>query len=449
MAMKMLNNPESPGPKTDKESTIVNDQWNRYVRARDNGHVEYLASAKKCQDFYEGDQWEPQDRAKLEDEGRPALTINLILATVNAVLGEQAANSVEFRYTPKMEGGEDVPSLMNKVASAIQDANNYDWVESEVFSDGVIIDRGFFDVRIQFDDNLQGEIKITADDPMTILLDPDASQYEPENWGEVWQTKWMSLDKVEETYGKKKRQEVENIAGSINSTFGQDSVLWEEAANTFGEKDETALTMNLGAMSDDETKTIRLIRVIERQHKRMEPTWEFVDMQTGDTKVVPPTWDDQRREQFAMTHGLGMIKRAKERIRWTVTADRVLLHDDWSPYSTFTKIPFFCYFRRGRPFGLVKNLLSPQEQLNKLASQELAIVNTTANSGWIMERNSLAGMTADDLRNQGAESGLVLEINPGKMPPEKIKPNPVPAGIERAAIKSAEFIRTISGVNNA
>ena len=146
MAMKMLNNPESPGPKTDKESTIVNDQWNRYVRARDNGHVEYLASAKKCQDFYEGDQWEPQDRAKLEDEGRPALTINLILATVNAVLGEQAANSVEFRYTPKMEGGEDVPSLMNKVASAIQDANNYDWVESEVFSDGVIIDRGFFDV---------------------------------------------------------------------------------------------------------------------------------------------------------------------------------------------------------------------------------------------------------------------------------------------------------------
>ena len=52
-----------------------------------------------------------------------------------------------------------------------------------------------------------------------------------------------------------------------------------------------------------------------------------------------------------------------------------------------------------------------QEQLNKISSQELHIVNTTANSGWIVESGSLSGMTADDLEEHGAETGLVLEYN--------------------------------------
>ena len=65
---------------------------------------------------------------------------------------------------------------------------------------------------------------------------------------------------------------------------------------------------------------------------------------------------------------------------------------------------------------MVRNLISPQEQLNKISSQELHIVNTTANSGWIVESGSLTGMTADDLEEHGAETGLVLEYNRGSTP---------------------------------
>lgn len=428
---------------------VVEDQYHRYIRARDNGHLDYLTISKKCNEFYMGNQWDAADKAVLDAEGRPSLTINMILSTVNAVLGEQAANSVEFRYTPKMEGQEHTPGVMSKLVSAICDANSYEWAESEVFADAVIQNgRGYFDVRVEMDDNLMGEVKIRQIDPAKVILDPDASEYDPSTWNEVFYTDWLSLEQVEDTYGKKKRQEIQGLAGQLN-TMGDDSVVWEDYANTFGEKNSADSTHNLQAVSDAENRTIKLVRVIERQHIRMHPCTEFVDMVTGDTKRVPETWDEERIQTFAQTNQLGIIKRVKRKVRWTVTADRVLLHDDWSPYATFTFVPFFLYFRRGNPFGLVKNLISPQEQLNKLASQELHIINTTANSGWIMERNSLSGMTADDLRNQGAETGLVLEINPGKSPPEKIQPNRVPSGIERAALKSAEFIKTISGVNNA
>jgi hypothetical protein len=139
----------------------------------------------------------------------------------------------------------------------------------------------------------------------------------------------------------------------------------------------------------------------------------------------------------------------KRKVRWTVTCDKVVLHDDWSPYNDFTIVPFFAYFRRGRPFGVVRNLLSPQEQLNKIASQELHIVNTTANSGWMVESGSLVGMTADDLEEHGAETGLVLEYARGTNPPQKITPNSIPTGLDRIAMKAQTNIKAISGINDS
>jgi hypothetical protein len=139
----------------------------------------------------------------------------------------------------------------------------------------------------------------------------------------------------------------------------------------------------------------------------------------------------------------------KRKVRWTVTCDQVVLHDDWSPYNDFTIVPFFAYFRRGNPFGVVRNLLSPQEQLNKIASQELHIVNTTANSGWMVESGSLVGMTADDLEEHGAETGLVLEYARGTTPPTKITPNSIPTGLDRIAMKAQANIKAISGINDS
>jgi hypothetical protein len=433
---------------SEKDNKVVENQFARYERARDNGHTDFMAEAKQCSDYYLGTQWAEADRQKLESEGKPVLTINMILSTVNAILGTNAANSSEFRFVPQAEGDEATSSVMTKLCEAIRDANKFQWLEQGAFSDGVIQGRAFLDLRMSFDKNLMGEVAIKAEDPLTILIDPDAKKYDPESWTEVFKTEWLSLDQVEALYGKPKVNEIKKAGLNLNS-FGDDSIMWMERENTYGEIQNNDNTRSLQAISDDEERTIRQVRVIERQHIRMSPCKEFVDMVTGDTKLVPETWGEDKVKEFAATHQLGLIGRVRKKVRWTVTADRVLLHDGWSPYASFTIVPFFPYFQRGRPFGVVKNLISPQEQLNKLASQELAIINTTANSGWIMERGSLSGMTADDLRNQGAETGLVLEVNPGRSPPDKIQPNKVPMGIERAALKSADFLKEISGVNNA
>ena len=428
--------------KAKKEPThIANQNWKRYVRLRDNGHSQYVANAKKYDDFYTGEQWDAADKKKLEDEGRPTLTINTILSTINTVLGEQTAKRAEINFKPKSNGNEETATALTKVCMHIGDDNNMDWVESQVFADGLIQDRGYFDLRMNFDDSIQGEVAIESVDPLDVLIDADAKEYDPKTWNEVIVTRWLSLDQIESTYGQKVADQLQHLAAG-GDIYGGDSVAVED--NRFGD------TSGFDIADDGSTdRTVKSVRIVERQHRRMCMSEWYVDAQSGDMRPVPESWDDTKKQQFGQQVGLFIQKRLAPRIRWTVSADQILLHDEWSPYKSYTIVPYFAYFRRGKPFGMVKNLISPQEQLNKISSQELHIVNTTANSGWIAEEGALTNMTDDELAERGAETGLVLIHGRGTQAPQKIQPNQIPTGIDRITQKASHNIKEISGVSDA
>ena len=431
---------------TEEEHLIATNQFERYERARDNGHLDYIETAKKCDAFYRGNQWDAADVASLDDEGRPALTINTVLPTVNAVLGEQRTRRADVHFKPKGGGTQQVADVLTKLYMQISDNNKLDWLESTVFADGLIQDRGYFDVRIDFTDHIQGEVRISTKDPLDILIDPDAKEYDPKTWNEIFETKWMSLDEIEEQYGVDKADRL-RVAAEYGNTMGQDSVEYEETR--YGDT-YTGVEYNQGSTTNpEENRQVRAVRVVERQYYQLKDCMYYVDSVTGDMRPIPGNWGKRKRERFADDFGLDILTRKDRKVRWTVTADKVVLHDDWSPYACFTIVPFFPYWRRGRPFGMVRNLISPQEQLNKISSQELHIVNTTANSGWIVETGSLNGMTADDLEEHGAETGLVLEYNRGSSPPAKIPPNQIPTGLDRISQKAAINIKQISGISDA
>ena len=87
--------------------------------------------------------------------------------------------------------------------------------------------------------------------------------------------------------------------------------------------------------------------------------------------------------------------------------------------------------------------------LNKELSQYIHIINSTANSGWIVEENSLVNMSTDDLEEEGAVTGIVLEFKKGTAPPQKIEPNQVPTGVDRLVQMGSTKIRTVTGISDA
>ena len=423
-----------------EENAVAEANWVAYQRARDAGHDKWLEIAKRCDDFYLGEQWEQKDRDKLEAEGRPVLTINEILKVVNAFLGKQSQQRVDIGFKARRDATKNSADTLSKLIEQILDNNKYEFLEKEMFEDGIVVDRGYLDFRMDFADNIMGDVKVRAHDPYEVLPDPDAKTYEPEGWNSVITTRWMTLEDIEAHYGKAKRKEI-NAHAVTNSTFGEDSIRYE-GRRTFGDE-----TFDLQATTHaEDDKTIRSVRVIERQYRRLAPIRFFVDNTVGDMKRIPDDLPDKQAERIAKEAGLSILKRVGKRIRWVTTVDNVVLHDAWSPYRTFTIIPYFPFFRKGKTSGVVRQLLSPQEQFNKMESQMLHIVNTTANSGWMLDEGSLANMTTEELEERGAETGLVMVTKRGSERPEKIVPNNVPTGLDRLASRAQANVAGIAGV---
>ena len=416
-------------------------QWLSFKRAFDNGHAEYIEKANRFDAFYSGEQWAEEDLMKLNETRRPALTLNMILPTINTVMGEQSTTRVDIAFKPRGTGDQATADALAKVAMQVQDQNRFDWVESEVFQDGLITGRGFFDIRLDFENDIRGEIKIVSRDPREVVLDPEAKEYDPRTWNRVFIQTWVTIDDIERTYGKDKADKL-RFLGINASHYGRDSMQVEDRGKTFGDLDQDP-----GDIEVDQ-RTIKSVRLIEQQEKVTTQVKYFVDHRTGDMSQIPEAWDDEKIAAYVQQFGLDVMERRAQKIRWTVTADAVVLYDDWSAYNDFTIVPYFPYFRRGRPFGMVENLISAQEQLNKTASQELHIVNTTANSGWMLEDGTLVNMDEHELEQRGAETGLVLVHARGSNPPQKISPNQIPAGLDRIGQKAAMNLRSISGVND-
>lgn len=433
---------EQQDTQLNNERALIDEVWARYEYGRDRGHTQFCSTAKRNENFYLGGglQWSDSDRELLEQAKRPVTEINEIFVAVNSAGGYQINNRMDVTCLPRGgEANEESAELMTKVIKQILDNNDYRWLESDVFEDGLIQQRGYFDVRVSFDDSLLAEAKISVLDPLDVLPDPDAKSYNPDKWADVTKTSWLTLDEIEQLYGYDKRAEVERVRPS-DQDHGDDSS--DEGRNKFGDSDSGGVTYD--AWMHGSNAASARVRVVERQY------WRYVESQcalmpTGDVRVIEGLSPEKIQE--LVSAGAAMITRKMRRVRWTVVTQDVLLHDDWSPFSKFTIIPYFPYFRRGKTRGMVDNAISPQETLNKAMSSILHTVNQTANSGWITWEGSLANMDEDQLRADGARPGLHIEVKqntPSDKIPKKIEPNQIPAGYDRIIEHSRTNLKAVT-----
>lgn len=427
---------EQPITPVEKER-LAADNWQRYQYGVTRGHREYTAMAAVLEGFYTGGQydregrmlpgghWNEADLAVLEEQRRPAYEFNQVMPAVNSAVGYQIANRMDIAFRPRQgDATKELAEVRSQVAMQIADNNDLHWKETEVFSDGIIQQRGFFECRMDFDDNLLGELRVSTLDPMDVIPDPDAKSYDPSSWNDVIVTRWMTADEIEGLYGKAARIKAEESgSGSYlaNSDFGDQDIDLTER-NKFGMVDSRYDSTYSG-------EGVTRYRVIDRQ-KWVREVGNVAIHPSGD---IRPLSGDETPDSIAemQRNGIQIVKRGHKRVRWIVSTVDTLLHDDWSPYDRFTIVPFFPYFRRGKTRGLVDNAIGPQKALDKGISQAIHIINSTANSGWQLEEDQLTNMSTQQLEDIGASTGLVLERKVGSPALQKIQPNQMPPGVEK------------------
>lgn len=400
----------------------ANANWQRAEYVRSRGHRTYVAQAKRCNRFYvgAGEQWEPTDAAALIASNRKPVEDNRIMQMVNTAIGYQIANRMDIDVRPRGRGADDQKAeVMGKVMKYLADDTQLHWRETEVFADGMIMQRGYFDIRMSFERNALGEAIARSLDPCDVMPDPDARAYDSEDWADVTVDRWYSLDQIEQLFGRAARLAVEtyetpdqyasstDLDGLPRARFGQEGA--PGYVSEFGEHD------------------CGLYHVIDRQYRSFEMTLCAV-WPTGDIRPIPDATKEQR--QAYVDQGALLVKRMTKRVKWMVSTQCVSLFDDYSPYPWFTIVPFFPYFRRGVTRGMVDNAISMQEVLNKALSQFGHILNTVANSGWLVEDGSLKDYrNIEEFRADAAKNGLLLVYKKDTTKPEKIEASSPPSGI--------------------
>ena len=127
------------------------ENWQRYCYGKDRGHIEYTEQAAKCEGMYlgGGEQWSAADKAILTDEKRPFYEFNEVMPSVNSAIGYQIQNRMDIAFKPRGQKGDmETATILSKVAMQIADATKLHWVETQVYGDGLIEQRGYFDVRV-------------------------------------------------------------------------------------------------------------------------------------------------------------------------------------------------------------------------------------------------------------------------------------------------------------
>lgn len=434
----------------------------------------WARAAKICVDFLEGRQHDEAALAALRAQGRPHLTINKIRPLYRLIYGSFCQQKLDITFRPGNDGlaSGDNADVLTKLVKNINDRNDFQFLQGDIFTDGVGSGRGWVDCRADFSRYKLGELKLTSRDPFRVFPDPEAETYDPADWGYVVESRWMSLADIEVYYGKRSRKAVERATPPDGDGHWQD-VYWygsEVSPEThFGllEAQERARTDagmwqgHGGTSLDIVDPNRKLIRVIDCQWRTRERRQQFVDIMTGATSLIPSTWGTDKVEaalqwnaqanaQLGMPQTLIVEDGPVWLWRWTVTAGDQLLQEVDSIYSAPTMVLYAPYFRRGVTHGMVHDLVDPQREINKRRMAFAEIISRTANGGWLIPNETVGDAEKAHWVEHSSTPGANLYYNAvGGVKPEPIMPAAAPAAYAQLEAAATEDLYRISNVNEA
>lgn len=413
------------------------DQYQQLAKVRDwfkaaaNKSLSWRNEAIEDYRFVAGKQWDEKDRLALLKQGRPAITINKIKPQLNLLSGYQRLNRYDIDFLPRTSDDQKLCDVRKGMTKYVMDETDYEYVESQVFLDAAICGVGWFEYTYQFDILSQdGEVKIKRVSPFSMYVDPEAREQDFSDAKFIIRARWVEKDELIQTYP----EHAERI----------------KAQAEIYDKDEQTQN-HIGNEPMWYQKDLHKLRLCECWYKSRETALYYL---LADGQLVP----EKELSPEMMFQGLivNEVKIPAVKVRVCAFFDEVILEDTESPYEhgEFPFVPLIVYhFGEGdTPAGVVRDLKDPQREVNKRRVQELHILNTASNSGWMAEQGSLTPEQRHNLRNNGAVPGVIIETAVGAIAQSKImrlEPVNPPVALIQASQQAASDIPAISGINEA
>ena len=141
------------------ESEIVRETYGLFKEALEYERDSY-DKAKESHDFYDGDQWSFRQKTYLENLDRACLTINLCAHEIDSLSGYQREQRTDLKFLPQEQGDAVDADLCTVLTKMILSRSTFEREESNACKDQYIGGRGLFNLHMDYDSDLRGEIKV-------------------------------------------------------------------------------------------------------------------------------------------------------------------------------------------------------------------------------------------------------------------------------------------------
>lgn len=408
----------------------------RAVWILDNMRQSKIASAnwrkqaRECYAFFASDQWSEEDRAILEEQGRPPVVFNRVARTINAIAGLEVQNRQEVRYVPRENTDGAVNEILTAAAKWVRDNCDAEDEESEAFQDTLICGMGWTDTSLDYEVDQEGKIIIERDDALSYYWDSNSKKRNLDD------TRWRA--KVHKYTEDQVKEQWPDWDGAVsgNEEFAEDVSVSHDKTMPFYDKG-----------SSNQTGKDKLIEVICYQWYEREDVYRTQDPMSGKVVKLSKAKYEAMKD---MLEGQKVVKQPSRKYRKAyVIGKQIVAEEDLESQVGFT---FNCITglrdrNNNSWFGLVNLMIDPQRWANKWLSQIMHILNSNSKGGLIAETDAFADVrkAEKDWTNPQA----ITWVRPGKMGAIQQKQvTQMPTGIAELMKHALESINDVPGVNS-
>jgi len=440
----------------DTEKTTLEVAQERWRTVRDSEIEKAIRDIDDLKYFTGEDQGWDQDgaRAKLEAEGRPALTLNRIAPIIRLIAG--ARPQTKTGYFPVEEGDLTTANVFNACSDHVDRQNMWEFLSNDLFLNMLIKKGAVIELEPDYDNDPSGEISLRLDDRFEWWFDPISKNKARWDGEYAFRALQLTPEAAKRMFPKKKA-EIENIVSHVE---GQSPAVKHNTATGADQYE-----VDLGQYYDAGTK---LLTILYYWYKEFETVTKIIDIATGDVLDAAKDKETTEKELTKMPNGdrFRVVEQQITNVKWLTFSGDTELESGDTPWNRpdrkktvlSQQIPVIS-FELDRIFAgahqelvsLIDPLKDPQKFYNKLSSAVLQIIGTTANSGWMYETNALDDEEKKKIKDYGSKPGINIETKDGAMAEgriQKISPSAPPVGQIEYANVLASALLDISGVES-
>jgi hypothetical protein len=436
--------------KPETEEQVIGEVVQLFRRWVDNEKLS-IDAGREAEDFYIGKQWSDSERSKLEENSRACLVLNQIDQAIDTLSGYERQERTEIRLLPEESTDQRAADLYNILIKHILDKCGFWQEKSLAFEDVCIPGRGAWNIRVDFSEDLAGDI-IVERYPWDQFVygpheKPDASDAEgmiKYRWYSPARAKmlWPDFaDKIDEMMTVP-----QNLAG--------DGIMVEQTEpGVLGASLPTLTTLSrelLNTVIDVERKNILLLECHRYTYIQVP-----VVVNAGlDFYENAWQWSKEDLAAARTIQGFTVVDRSVRKVRITKLLGNQLVADDNPanlPSDKIHFVPIYAKRRKGMFWGKVEGLKDLQREVNKRASQAIDIGNTMAAYNWFIDSETFPANEKQRFLEHSSTPGSVFEVNSTNKIPVQTSGTKFPSEIVQLMQLSLQQIkeRTNITVDNA